>query len=86
MSALCRELGIRPVTLYRYVGPQGQLREQGQAVNFVARNTLGVRGHRSDQDAARDLMQNLGGQPVTPAALAPFRRQAGPRLPRRRGR
>ena len=26
---LCRELGIRPVTLYRYVGPQGQLREQG---------------------------------------------------------
>ena len=31
-SALCRELGIRPVTLYRYVGPQGQLREQGQKV------------------------------------------------------
>ena len=30
VSALCRELGIRPVTLYRYVGPQGQLREQGQ--------------------------------------------------------
>ena len=29
VSALCRELGIRPVTLYRYVGPQGQLREQG---------------------------------------------------------
>ena len=25
---LCRELGIRPVTLYRYVGPQGELREQ----------------------------------------------------------
>ena len=23
VSALCRELGIRPVTLYRYVGPQG---------------------------------------------------------------
>ena len=32
VSALCRELGIRPVTLYRYVGPQGQLREQGQKV------------------------------------------------------
>ena len=31
-SELCRELGIRPVTLYRYVGPQGQLREQGQKV------------------------------------------------------
>ena len=32
MSALCSELGIRPVTLYRYVGPQGQLRKQGQKV------------------------------------------------------
>ena len=32
VSALCRELGIAPVTLYRYVGPQGQLRQQGQKV------------------------------------------------------
>ena len=32
VSELCQELGIRPVTLYRYVGPQGQLREQGQKV------------------------------------------------------
>ena len=32
VSELCRELGIRPVTLYWYVGPQGQLREQGQKV------------------------------------------------------
>ena len=32
VSALCRELDIRPVTLYRYVDPQGQLREQGQKV------------------------------------------------------
>ena len=32
VSALCRELGIKPVTLYRYVGPQGQLRQQGQKV------------------------------------------------------
>lgn len=32
VSALCRELGIKPVTLYRYVGPQGQLREQGAKV------------------------------------------------------
>ena len=24
VSALCRELGIRPVTLYRHVGPQGE--------------------------------------------------------------
>ena len=30
VSALCRELGISPVTLYRYVGPQGELRQQGQ--------------------------------------------------------
>ena len=32
VSALCRELWIKPVTLYRYVGPQGQLREQGEQV------------------------------------------------------
>ena len=32
VSEPCRELGIRPVTLYRYVGPQGQLREQSQKV------------------------------------------------------
>ena len=32
VSALCRELGINPVTLYRCVGPQGQLREQGEKV------------------------------------------------------
>ena len=32
VSELCRELGIRPVTLYRYVGPHGQLREQGRKV------------------------------------------------------
>ena len=32
VSELCRELGINPVTLYRYVGPQGQLREQGEKV------------------------------------------------------
>ena len=32
VSELCREPGIRPVTLYRYVGPQGQLREQGRKV------------------------------------------------------
>ena len=32
VSELCRELGIRPVTLYRYVGPQGQLRGQGRKV------------------------------------------------------
>ena len=32
VSELCTELGIKPVTLYRYVDPQGQLREQGRKV------------------------------------------------------
>ena len=32
VSALCTELGVTPVTLYRYVGPQGHLREQGEKV------------------------------------------------------
>ncbi len=29
---LCRELGVRPVTLYRYVGPDGSLRDHGRRV------------------------------------------------------
>ena len=41
VSELCRELGIRPVTLYRYVGPQGQLREQGQKVLASRTGVLG---------------------------------------------
>ena len=32
VSELCAELGIKPVTLYRYVDPKGQLREQGRKV------------------------------------------------------
>ena len=32
VSELCTELGIKPVTLYRYVDPEGQLREQGRKV------------------------------------------------------
>ena len=32
VSELCKELRIKPVTLYRYVGPEGQLREQGEKV------------------------------------------------------
>lgn len=32
VAVLCRELGIRPVTLYRYVGPDGSLREYGTRV------------------------------------------------------
>lgn len=30
VSELCRELKIRPVTLYRYVDPEGNLRENGK--------------------------------------------------------
>ena len=30
VSVLCSELGIKPVTLYRYVGPQGELLRAGQ--------------------------------------------------------
>ena len=32
VSELAAELGIRPVTLYRYVGPDGALRENGRRV------------------------------------------------------
>ena len=32
VSELCTELSIKPVTLYRYVDPQGELREQGRKV------------------------------------------------------
>ena len=32
VAQLCNELGIKPVTLYRYVGPAGELREHGKQV------------------------------------------------------
>jgi DNA invertase Pin-like site-specific DNA recombinase len=32
VSELCKELGIRPVTLYRYVNPNGQLRDHVKRV------------------------------------------------------
>jgi DNA invertase Pin-like site-specific DNA recombinase len=32
VSNLCKELGIKPVTLYRYVDPNGELRDNGQRV------------------------------------------------------
>ncbi|MEZ5936433.1 MAG: recombinase family protein [Alphaproteobacteria bacterium] len=32
VAELCDELGIKPVTLYRYVGPNGELREHGKRV------------------------------------------------------
>ena len=30
VSELCKELKIKPVTLYRYVDPEGNLREHGK--------------------------------------------------------
>ena len=39
MSALCQELGITRQTLYRHVGPQGELRPDGHKL-------LGTRGVR----------------------------------------
>ena len=32
VTELCKELGVKPVTLYRYVGPKGELRDQGNRV------------------------------------------------------
>jgi hypothetical protein len=32
VSDLCEELGVTRVTLYRYVGPEGELREHGRRV------------------------------------------------------
>ena len=36
VSDLCKELGIERVTLYRYVGPKGELREYGKRVLGLA--------------------------------------------------
>jgi DNA invertase Pin-like site-specific DNA recombinase len=32
VAQLCKELGVKPVTLYRYVDPKGNLREYGERV------------------------------------------------------
>ncbi|QBQ56218.1 hypothetical protein E3U44_18215 [Nitrosococcus wardiae] len=32
VSDLCKELGITRTTLYRYIGPNGDLRENGKQV------------------------------------------------------
>lgn len=32
VKGLCEELGVKPVTLYRYLGPDGSLRAHGRAV------------------------------------------------------
>lgn len=36
VSELCKELGIERVTLYRYVGPKGELRADGRRVLGLA--------------------------------------------------
>jgi DNA invertase Pin-like site-specific DNA recombinase len=36
VSDLCKELGIERVTLYRYVGPKGELRDYGKRVLGLA--------------------------------------------------
>ncbi|CCT61049.1 putative resolvase (plasmid) [Acetobacter pasteurianus 386B] len=36
VSDLCKELGIERVTLYRYVGPKGELRDYGKRVLSLA--------------------------------------------------
>lgn len=30
VADLCKELGVKPVTLYRYVSPEGDLRDHGR--------------------------------------------------------
>ncbi|GLU29524.1 hypothetical protein Brsp01_47570 [Brucella sp. NBRC 12950] len=35
-SELCKELGIERVTLYRYLGPKGELRDYGNRVLGLA--------------------------------------------------
>lgn len=40
ITDLCRELGISRATLYRYVGPAGQLRDHARRVLKVERETL----------------------------------------------
>ena len=61
--ALCRDLGINPVTLYRYVEPQGQLREQARHLN---RSLAGLivtsnRGLRKDMRGdIKDLRGEVG--------------------------
>lgn len=32
VAQLAKELGVKPVTIYRYIGPDGELRENGKRV------------------------------------------------------
>ena len=55
-SALCRELGIRPVTLYRYVGPQRSVPVKPRR---QARSTT-VPGHRPTTRSKHHRYHRLG--------------------------
>jgi DNA invertase Pin-like site-specific DNA recombinase len=35
VNELCKELGVKPVTLYRYVGPDGTLRQHAKSVSSI---------------------------------------------------
>ena len=66
VTALCREIDIRPVTLYRHVGPQGELREQGWR-----------RGSRAGGASTTDRVRTIaGGGEILCLAPAPRLRRA----------
>ena len=74
VSALCVELGIQRVTLYRYVGPNGELRDYGKRVSRPKR-----RPSRPSQQTTPDLRSGAGGNstwgPVGTRIDAPSRRE-----------
>ena len=47
VSELCTELGITPITLYRYVGPDSQLRAHGPKILLGRRRPSLVAGERA---------------------------------------
>jgi DNA invertase Pin-like site-specific DNA recombinase len=52
VSELCEELGVTRSTLYRYVGPHGELREQGERVLGVHRNGAERPSSKQDNSSA----------------------------------
>ena len=71
VSQLCTELGIKPVTLYRYVDPQGALREQGRKVLAVD----GPRPPRANGPYSatnRELRPEIGLQGTAPSGKSPI--------------
>ena len=60
VSALCRDLGINPVTLYRYVGPQGQLREQARHLNRSLAGLIVTSNRGLRKDMREDIKDSRG--------------------------